>query len=48
MDHVVVTTVPYQIHTREHDDDEQKKTPAEEAADAEESMLEPGHPQVKS
>jgi amino acid transporter len=50
MDNVVVTTVPYQIHHKKdgHEEPEVAKEEAREAADAEETLLEPGHPQIKS
>ncbi len=44
MDHVVVTTVPYQIHHMGDGTGVKHETDAEEAADAEETLLEPGHP----
>jgi hypothetical protein len=47
MDHVVVTTVPYQIHHTEDGSSDKHELSTKEAADAEETALEPGHPQIK-
>jgi hypothetical protein len=48
MDHVVVTTVPYQIHHGTNGDDEKHDTAGAEIADAADTVLEGGHPQIKS
>ncbi len=47
MDHVVVTTVPYQIHLRK-DGTHELEVEAEETVEVKESVLEPSHPQIKS
>lgn len=48
MDHVVVTTVPYQIHHRVDGSGEEHDMVAMETADTEETLLEPGHSHIKS
>jgi amino acid transporter len=48
MDHVVVTTVPYQIHHREDGSGDKHELSAKETADAEEALPEPGHSPIKS